>query len=164
MELVGSDEAGRNAGLLLQAFRRNNKPIIHVQHIAAHDDATFFLPDTAGVNIHESVAPLPGEKTIQKHFPSSFRETPLLAYLKSQDISSLVIAGMMTHMCIDTTTRAAADLGFDCVLAHDGCATRALSFGSNIVPAENVQNAFLASIDGTFAAVRSTKDICSELP
>jgi len=155
MELVGSVEAGRRAAMLLAEFRRNSLPVIHVQHI--------FLPDTPGVEIHECVAPQEGETIVRKHFPNSFRETPLLEHLRERKITGLVIAGMMTHMCVDTTTRAAADLGFSCQLAHDACATRALSFGGSTVAAADVQTAFVASLNGSFAKVRSAGEICADL-
>jgi nicotinamidase-related amidase len=74
-----------------------------------------------------------------------------------------VIAGMMTHMCVDTTVRAAADLGFQCVLAHDACATRALSFDGAAVTAAQVQTAFLAALNGLFAKVQSTGQLCESL-
>jgi nicotinamidase-related amidase len=69
----------------------------------------------------------------------------------------------MTHMCIDTTTRAAADLGFSCLLAHDACSTRALSFKGVQVPAENVQAAYLAALNGPFAKVMAAAELAAEL-
>jgi nicotinamidase-related amidase len=160
MELVGSPAAGAQAGKLLQAFRQKARPVIHMQHISTRPGATFFLPNTSGVQIHESAAPKAGETVFQKNYPNSFRETPLLEHLRKNQITQLVIAGMMTQMCIDTTTRAAADLGFQCVLAHDACATKSLSFGGVTVSAENVQTAFLAALNGLFARVLSTDEFC----
>lgn len=161
MELAGSPEAGLQAGKLLEAFRQKSLPVIHIQHISLKPEATFFLPDTTGAHIHTSVAPVKGEAVFEKHYPNSFRETSLLEHLRQQQITRIVIAGMMTHMCIDTTTRAAADLGFECILAHEACATRSLSFGNSTVSAEQVQTAFLASLNGLFARVLSVKEVCS---
>ena len=163
MELAGSREAGLKAGKLLQVFRQKFLPVIHIQHVATREGATFFLPDTLGVAIHANVAPQAGEPVMVKHFPNSFRGTSLLEYLQRQQISQLVIAGMMTHMCIDTTTRAAADLGFHCQLAHDACATRDLAFGGVAVPAQQVQAAYLAALDGPFAQVLSVDAVCAAL-
>ena len=163
MELVGSPAAAAQAERIVQAFRRNALPVIHVQHVSTRPGATFFLPGTDGVRIHDRVAPVEGEIVFQKHYPNGFRDTGLLAHLREHQISRLVIAGMMTHMCIDATTRAAADLGFQCSLAHDACATRALSFGGVTVSAENVQTAFLAALNGLFANVRSAAEICADL-
>jgi nicotinamidase-related amidase len=125
MELVGSWEAGCRAGELLTAFRDRLLPVVHVQHFSTRPGASFFLHGTHGVEIHPCVTPTAGEPVFPKHYPNSFRDTGLLAWLKEQGIDSLVIAGMMTHMCVDTSVRAAFDLGFACTLAHDACATRA---------------------------------------
>jgi nicotinamidase-related amidase len=124
--------------------------------------ATFFLPDTEGVRIHSLVAPATGETVIQKNFPNAFRETRLLDHLREHAIEELVIAGMMTHMCVDATTRAAADLGFRCSLASDACATRALEFGGTTVPAELVHCSFLAALSGAYAAVRPASELAAE--
>jgi len=163
MELVGSPAAGAKAGMLLQAFRQKQLPLVHIQHVSTRPGATFFLPNTRGVEIHESVAPQAGETVLQKNFPNSFRGTPLLEHLRKLQITQLVVAGMMTQMCVDSTTRAAADLGFQCLLAHDACATKSLSFGGATVPAENVQAAFLAALNGLFAKVQSTEELCATL-
>lgn len=159
MALEGTGKASDNAAALLSTFRHLQLPVIHIQHIAQRAGATFFLPDTEGVKIHASVAPLASETVIRKHYPNSFRHTGLLDHLKQHQIGKLVIAGMMTHMCIDTTTRAACDLEFTLQLAHDACATKALSFGGVEVPASHVQNAYIAALDGSFAEVLSTQDI-----
>ena len=163
MEVVGAEAAATEAAGLLAAFRQHARPIVHIQHIATRPGATFFLPYTAGVEIHESVRPSPGEVVFPKHFPNSFRETPLLDHLRAVGITELVIAGMMTHMCIDTTTRAGADFGFKCFLAHDACATRALSFNGVHVAAENVQTAYLAALNGSFAKVLSAHELRADL-
>jgi nicotinamidase-related amidase len=161
MELVGAVEAGTLAGRALAAFREKSLPVIHVQHIATHPGATFFLPGTPGVEINDCVSPRAGELVIHKHFPNAFRDTPLLEHLKKLGITRLVVVGMMTHMCIDTSVRAAADLGFECLLAHDACATKAQSYRSVTVSAQGVQAAFLAAIDGAFAKVLSVDEISS---
>ena len=163
MELAGSVEAGVQAGKLIEVFRRKALPVIHVQHISTRPGATFFVPGTRGLEIHPCVSPREGETIIQKNFPNSFRDTPLLEHLRENKITRLVIAGMMTQMCVDSTVRAAADLGFACSLAHDACATKSLSFGGVTVQAENVQAAFLAALNGLFAKVQSVAELCVEL-
>jgi len=163
MVLESSLQAGDKAAQLLTYFRDAALPIVHIQHISIRHGATFFLPDTTGVEIHASVQPLPGERVIRKNFPNSFRSTPLLETLQGLETKRLVIAGMMTHMCIDATIRAAFDLGYECLLAHDACATRALAFQNKVIPAEAVHGAFLAAIDGTYAKVMSVRQIIEEL-
>ncbi len=159
MELAGSVEAGERAGILLAAFRSRGLPVIHIQHVSIRPGSSFFLPDTEGVQIHASIRPREGEALFQKHDPSSFRGTPLLDHLRRIEVRQLVIAGMMTHMCVDSTVRAAFDLGFACTLAHDACATRALTFGKTTVPAEQVQAVCLASLHGIFCKALSVKEI-----
>jgi nicotinamidase-related amidase len=153
MALVGPEAAAANAAKLLAAFRAKKLPVFHAQHLSVRPGATFFIPGTPGAEIHESVKPLAGETVFQKNFPNCFRDTRLLEQLRAKDIKQLTIAGMMTHMCVDTTTRAAADLGFACSLAHDACATKELAFNGVKLPAEQVQLAYMAGLNGLFAKV-----------
>jgi nicotinamidase-related amidase len=160
MSLVNPDAAAANAAKLLTAYRKKGLPVIHMQHLSVRPGATFFIPGTPGAEIHESVKPLPGETVFQKNFPNCFRETRLLEHLRGANISKLTIAGMMTHMCVDTTTRAAADLGFACSLAHDACATKALAFNGVEVTAGNVQVSYMAGLNGLFAKVLPAGELC----
>ena len=153
MELSGSLEASLCAREVLDFFRKKAMPVIHVRHLSVRPGATFFLPGTRGAEIHENVTPLSTETVIEKNYPNSFRDTPLRAILEKEGITRLVIAGMMTHMCVDATTRAAFDHGFACTLIHDACATRQLSFGGETVPAAHVHSAFLAALNGLYARI-----------
>jgi nicotinamidase-related amidase len=153
MELVGSVEAGRKAAEVLSAFRSSGWPVVHVRHESVKPGASFFLPGTAGAEIHESVRPLPGEVVATKHTPNSFRETGLKERLESLAVGRLVIAGMMTHMCVDATTRAAFDFGFECTVLSDACATRDLTFDGRTVAAADVHTAFLAALGSAYARV-----------
>jgi len=161
MELVGSEVAVERARELLLTFRWRSLPVVHVQHVATKPTATFFRPGTRGVEIHDAVRPEGHEPVVVKHHPSSFRDTTLLATLREAGATDLVFAGMMTHMCVDTTVRAAADLGFTCSLASDACATRDLEFGGRRVGAAEVQLAYLAALDGSFAAVRPARELAA---
>jgi nicotinamidase-related amidase len=159
MELVNAKLAADNAKSLLTLFRRENKPVIHIQHVSLKEDATFFLPGTAGVEIHESVQPIEGEKVIVKHFPNSFRETELEQELRINAVTELVVCGMMSHMCVDSTVRAAFDKGFRCTVADDACATRKLFHGGIDVPAAKVHAAYMAALETAFAKVITCKEI-----
>ena len=158
MELVGMETAGKTAGLLLTFFRKNRWPTFHIQHISNREGATFFLPGTKGAEIHDVVKPSSGERVIQKHFPNSFRETPLLDELKANEIEHVVICGAMSHMCIDATTRAAADFGFGCTVVHEACATRNLDFGKKKILAQDVHAAFMAALGSAYARVISYRE------
>ena len=157
MELVGALEASEKAKQLLSKFRNDNLPIIHIQHLASAS-GTFFLPNTVGQEIHKNVTPLSGEKLIVKNYPNSFRETELLDYLKSKSSTELVFVGMMTHMCIDATVRAAKDFEFECTLISDATATRDLQINGKDVKAADVQNAFLAGLSSFYATVKTTEE------
>lgn len=158
-ELINPQIASSNAKKLLENFREKNLPIFHIQHISTRNNATFFLPNTNGVLIHEDVKPLENEIVITKNFPNSFSKTTLLEELQKQNIKELLICGMMTHMCIDATTRAAFDLGFDCVVSYDACCTKDLEFNKNKIMAQDVHDSFMASLNGIFAKVLSTEEI-----
>jgi nicotinamidase-related amidase len=159
MELVGSIEAAGAAARLLAAFRKASWPIIHIQHIAAQPTATFFLPGTAGIEIHPSVAPQPDETVITKHYPNSFRDTNLLDIIRHAGVNSILFCGMMTSMCVDATVRAAFDLGFTCTIAHDACATLNLTFNGETIPARQVHGSFLAALGAVYASIRTTDAI-----
>lgn len=156
MELANMEAAAKNCARLIEFFRQKEIAIFHLQHIANREGATFFVAGTPGCEIHQSVQPEPDETVIVKHSPSAFHETDLTAMLKQAAIQELVICGAMTHMCIDTTTRAAFDLGYKCRVVADACATRDLEFNGEVVSAANVQAAFMAALSAPFAQVTST--------
>ncbi|MGA7876022.1 MAG: cysteine hydrolase family protein [Desulfoferrobacter sp.] len=162
MPLVGMDKASQNAGLLLHKFRREQLPLVHIQHISNRPGATFFLADSEGAGIHESVAPQPAETVVQKHFPNSFRETNLLQILKNAEVGEVVICGAMSHMCIDATTRAAFDYGLSCIVVADACATRNLEYEGVLVEAEKVHAAFMAALAVPYAKVVTASDFIRE--
>jgi len=163
MELVDIEDAAANAQVLLNEFRKTKSPIIHIQHISARPDATFFLPETNGVRINQLVTPKENETVIVKNFPNSFRSTSLLEILEKEKISNLVVCGAMSHMCIDATTRAAFDLGFSCVVAEDACATKDLIFKGKTIKASDVHASFMAALSVPYARVISTKEIIENM-
>jgi len=158
MELVGMENSSENCRYLLNSFREKQAPIFHIQHIAIGEGSTFFLPNTKGSEIHESVKPKANEAVIVKHFPSSFRDTEFNDLLQRSEVKELFICGAMTHMCIDTTVRAAFDIGCKCNVISDACATRDLEFEGRIVKASEVQSAFMASLKAVFANVLTTRE------
>ncbi|AOZ90939.1 cysteine hydrolase family protein [Paenibacillus crassostreae] len=163
MELSNPEKAAVNAAKVLEWFRQNYKDnIFHIQHIASDPGSGFFLPDTEGVEIHETVLPLEHETIINKHFPNSFLKTELESKLKEKGLTKVVVVGMMTHMCIDSTVRAAVDLGYETTLIEDACATRDLSYQDKVVPAEQVHYAFVGALNGMYANVISTDDFLQQ--
>jgi nicotinamidase-related amidase len=163
MPLEKSNEACQKTQEVLNVYRSKQLPVIHVQHISTSPNATHSLPCTKGVEIHPDVYPIKGETLIKKHYPNSFKDTNLLNHLIKHQINHLVIAGMMTHLCIDATVRAAYDLGFSCTVLHDACATKNLEFNSMIIPAQSVHHAFLAALQPLYANVMSCKELLNAI-
>lgn len=161
--LEKSIEASAKAQIVLQAFRENRWPVIHVQHISTHPNATYFLPCTKGADFHANVYPLKNETIIKKHYPNSFKDTSLLTHLQKNQIKNLVICGMMTHLAIDATVRAAYDLGLGCTVLHDACSARQLEFNHNLISAMNVHQAFLAALQLNYATVIGTEDYLQKI-
>ncbi|HEM5270653.1 TPA: cysteine hydrolase [Streptococcus suis] len=102
---------------LVQA-RQAGLEVIHVRH---HDQE--LVKGTADWEIHSTVAPLASEKIFDKTFNSAFKETGLHAYLQEQGIGKLIIMGMATNFCIDTTIKVAYELGYKVAVIRDGTTT-----------------------------------------
>lgn len=154
-ELYEPGRAAQNARKLLDLFRNQEMPVFFIQHVSLDSDASFFLPDTDGIAIHETVRPVQGESIIVKHYPNGFRETTLLDELRKASIEQVVICGMMSHMCIDATTRAAADFGFQCTVVEDACTSPNLTFRGQTIQASDVHAAFMAALSGTYATIET---------
>lgn len=161
--LSGTEEAGVQAGRLLAAARAAGHAVIHIQHVAEAADAPFFVKGTAGAEIHDTLRPIEGEPVIVKHKANSFLNTVLKQRLDERHIREIVIAGAMSHMCVDAGTRAASDLGYSVTVAHDACATRDLTFGDRTVAAADVHAAFMAALAFGYARVVSTDEVLAEL-
>ncbi|WP_449219833.1 cysteine hydrolase family protein [Tistrella mobilis] len=157
--LVGIEAAAANVARLIAAFRAAGEPVVHVRHEFTREGAPFFVAGSDGARIHESVTPAEGEPVVLKHFPNAFRETGLDALLREMGVDQVVIAGAMSHMCIDAGARAARDLGFEVTVAHDACATRDQEFGGVIVPAAQVHAAFMAALGFAYANVVATGEL-----
>lgn len=162
-ELFQPEAACENTRRLLNQFREKNRPVFFIQHINNQEGATAFLPGTNGVEIHSSISPNAEECVLVKHAPNSFYQTGLSERLLEKGIKHLVVCGMMSHMCIDTTVRAARDYGFTVTLVHDACTTMDLKWNSQVIPAQTVHNAFMAALSGAFAKLVSTDEYLAKL-
>ena len=146
LTLAGANFAAEKASSLLSMFRTKQLPIIHIQHETLKPEMGFMLPGTEGQKIHASVTPNEGETCLTKYYPNAFWNTELDDKLKAQNITNVVIAGMMTHMCVSTTIRAAMERGFQVTAIQDACATRSLSLGNEEIPANIVHKTALAEL------------------
>lgn len=159
-ELVNADAALENARLLSDYFHENSWPVFLVQHISSKD-GKFFIPETDGVNIHSKLCGCATDIVVKKNYPNSFLKTNLKEELDRRNIDELYVCGMMTHMCVDTTVRAAFDYGYRVKLFSDACATRDLSFQGKIMKAQTVQDVYMASLNNMFASVVTTDGLKS---
>lgn len=161
MELTGVEVASRNVEKLLAAFRESVRPIIHIQHVEYDPAAPCFVVGTTGAEIHESAQPRAYELVIQKHYPNSFIQTYLLSHLHMLGVQRVVICGAMSNFCISATARAAAEIGFYCVVVHDACATRSIEFGERTIAAGDVHGSSMATLAAVYAKVMPTNEAVS---
>ena len=152
MQLENPEQAGMNAGLVLEQFRLNKFPVYHVRHN--------FEP---GGDIHKYVKPMEGEQVFSKNQVNAFLETGLLEAMRADSVESLVLCGMQTHMCLEAAVRAAHDFGFECTVVQDACATRALQHEDLIIPAKSVHFSTIKTIEGSYARIMNTEDLLGEL-
>ena len=108
-------------GDLLVKARTADVPVIYIQHDGGPGDA--LEPGGAGWPIHPAIAPAAGEPVIRKATPDSFHETTLQAELEARGIVKLIVTGIQTEMCVDTTCRRAASLGYQTTLVRDAHST-----------------------------------------
>lgn len=152
MELEGVQAALDEAAALLDRARSAGIPIIHVQH----SDGPGSLYDIEGESgaIVTRVAPRDGEAVVTKQYPNSFVETDFDDKLKAVGASNLVIAGFMTHMCVNSTARGAFNAGYAPTVVAAATATRSLpGIGGEPVTASSLQSASLAALSDLFAVV-----------
>jgi len=150
MELVGVQAALDQAAELLDRARSAGIPILHIQH----DDGEGGLYDVRGDNgaIVDRLAPREGEPVIVKNFPDAFVGTNLHEQLMGGP-QNLLLAGFMTHMCINSTARGAFNLGYAPTIVAAATATRSLPGVGGEVSAEALQAASLAGVADLFAVV-----------
>ncbi len=139
---------------LLARARAAGVPVIFIQHDAT-DPADSLLPGTPGHPIHPDIAPLPGEPVIRKLHPDAFQDTTLQAELEARGIRKLIIAGIQTEFCVDTTTRRAYSLGYEVTLVQDAHSTWDTE---NITAAQIIAHHNL-TLGGWFAKLASAAEV-----
>jgi len=151
MELDGVAAALDEAAKLLERARAAGIPIIHIQHDSG-EGSPYDIRAEIG-QIVDQVAPKGDETVIVKAFPNSFVQTELDDRLKATSAHNLVLAGFMTHMCVNSTARGAFNLGYAPTVVAGATATRALPGPTGVVSSEALQVASLAAIADLFAIV-----------
>jgi nicotinamidase-related amidase len=157
MILPEGEKGLANVLALLDAARAHGLPVFHIVHEALAAGGTFSA-GTHAVEIHPAIQVRPGEMRILKHFPGSFTQTPLEAYLRRAGVDTVIICGFMAQMCCDTTTRQARERGFKVEYAADATAARDLTVLGKTVSHHQIHESTLAVMT-QFADVQPTAEL-----
>ena len=158
MELNGAEKTLEQTNSVIAYARASGYKIYFIQHFSTRKGATFFIPNTHGVELNANLD-RKDELVIEKHYPNSFRETILQEELEREQIEELIVCGAMSHMCIDSTVRAGFDLGYSMIVVEDACATRDLSFNGETILAKEVHGSYMSALGSVFARVVDVKKI-----
>jgi nicotinamidase-related amidase len=157
MGMFDEDEPVHNGEQLLQTLsglidkaRQANVPVVYIQH-----NNSQFVKGGPAWPIHPSIAPLAGELVVQKRTPDSFHETSLRDELEKMGIKKLVIGGIQTEYCVDTTSRRAKSLGYDVTLVENGHST----WDNKHITAEQVIAHHNHTLDGWAVTLKPAEDI-----
>lgn len=150
-------DAERRAANLLAAWRQSGRPVVHVQHLS-RNPASPLHPSRPGVELQ--MRPVGDEPVMQKSVNSAFIGTELEPWLREREIDQVVVAGLTTNHCVETTTRMAGNLGFNPILVEDACATfdRTGPDGQTW-PAATIHAVTLANLHDEFATIMTTDDL-----
>jgi nicotinamidase-related amidase len=140
-------------GTAIDAAHAHGLPVVVVRHTEPDPSGGLFVAGTPAWELHAVVASRPHDVVIDKTLPGSFTGTALQDWLTDRGIESLVVAGYMTHMCVDTTTRQAMHLGLDVTVLDDATGTIDVS---DELPAALVHRVELGVLGDGFATVTST--------
>jgi len=157
--LVEPEAAAGAARRVLDRFRDAGEPVVHLKHVWDAPDAAFMKPGTPGIEIHETVAPADGEPVIEKTEPNGLLGTSLEERLRADGVDELVVAGMMSSMCVDATVRSAAERGFTVTVVHDACAAPDLEFSGATIHGASVHGAFMAALGDGYATLSSSDEV-----
>lgn len=151
------DDILSNIQRVISKGRERDVPIIYVQHNTGLSG--ILTRDTHEWQIHHAISPEEDDMVIEKNQCNSFSDTGLVDYLIDADISSLVILGMQTEFCVDTSCRAAHTIGFKNILVSDAHST----FNTEVLSAKQIIDHHNSIIDGRFATIKTTKEIINLL-
>ena len=152
MQLTNVEPAIIEAKKLLEMARALNVPIVHIQHDAGVGSPYDVSAEIGAIS--NEVAPKNGEDIIVKNYPNAFIATHLEAKLKALGIENVVLAGFMTHVCINSTARGAFNLGFKPTVVASACATRSLiGAQGKVIDAQTMHESALAAVRDLFAVV-----------
>lgn len=149
----GSSSVLRRIRSLVRAFRSAGLPVLFTCYVSERKGpmaSRWRKSCPAGSRwARPSIEPGPGEPVLLKTRYSAFRGTPALAWLRGRRVEDLVVAGVKTHLCVESTVRDAFDEGFRVIVARDACAA----------PEPRMHRGSLLNMEHGFAELASTKDL-----
>lgn len=153
LPLPGVEPALQEIGRLLARARRLMIPVIHIMHHGQADG--LFAPGSDGAEIASPATPAPNEPVLSKRLPNAFGSTDLADRVHALKKPGVILAGFMTHMCVEATARAAIDLGLRATVIAAATATRDLAdpLTGDTIPAAEVQRNALAALADRFAVI-----------
>ena len=155
-------DAEKNAARILEQFRKNGYPIIHVKNNSQNIESPLH-PSRPGNQIKQVVRPLDTEFVIEKWTNSAFVYTDLADHLDQHSIVGLVIVGLTTEHCISATARSASDLGFKVTVVSDATAAFNKSIDGQDFDADTVHKVALANLSEEFAEIDHTDSVLARL-
>ncbi len=156
-------DAESNMATLLYTWRQTGRPVFHIQHLS-QDPHSPLRAGSSGSEIKDNVRPQDGEPVIQKWVNSAFIGTDLQERLGREGITTLIITGLTTNHCVETTTRMAGTLGFHTYLVSDATATFDRKGPDGVLhTAEDIQAMTLANLHQEFATIVTTDDVLRNL-
>ena len=152
-----------NGRRLLAAWRETGRPLIHVRHDSVLPDSTLH-PSHPGNGFRDGFEPLPDEPLVTKSVNAAFIGTDLDLRLRRLGVDTVVLFGISTDMCVSTTARVAANLGYRVLVVADACFCFDLvDTEGHRIDADAVSRAHLATLHAEFAEVLDTRALLSRL-
>jgi nicotinamidase-related amidase len=147
-----------NTKQLIALFRKNNIPVIYVQHDGGAGDE--LERGLEGWKIYSEIAPLEGEVVVDKCYNSSFRQTTLKSELSKLQAQNIVLCGMQTEHCIDATCKAAFEHGYNVTIIKGTTTT----FDNDFASGEKLSQYYEEKIwNNRYAKVIPMQEIVSQL-
>ncbi len=156
----GNPALDANGARLLALWRARGLPIIHVRHASVEPDS-WFRPGHAGYDMRPGFEPRAGEGHVIKSVNSAFIGTDLDLRLRRLGAKRVVAFGWATDMCVSTTIRTGANMGWDMVMVHDACDCCDLPdvLGGGVIRAAELHRAHVATLAADFCRVVSVADL-----
>jgi nicotinamidase-related amidase len=143
-----------NIKTLITAFRQFHEEIIYIRH--TEEDGSDFKLQSDGWELYKDLVPEDNELVINKYYNSAFRQTNLQSYLRSKQIETLVIVGMQTEYCFDTTCKVAFELGYDVIIPEKTNTT----FDNDLLSAKQIYTHYnYYVLNNNFAKVLSIENV-----